>query len=76
LSEQYAHDAGLKKKQRQKGGSKRKKNWVDKLTKKKKKNSNKKKKSKPAQHEECESHVPKSQEYESIRSFTQVLMVC
>ena len=58
------------------------KSWVDKLTKKKKKNSNnkknsnKKKKSKPAQHEECESPVPESQEYESIRSFTQVLMVC
>ena len=76
LPEQYAHAAGLKKKERQKGGSKRNKNWVDKLTKKKKKNSNKKKKSKPAQHEECESPVPKSQEYESIRSFTQVLMVC
>ena len=58
LPEQYAHAAGLKKKERQKGGSKRKKNWVDKLTKKKKKNSNKKKKSKPAQHEECESLVP------------------
>ena len=76
LPGQYAHAAGLKKKERQKGGSKRMKNWVDKLTKKKKKNSNKKKKSKPAQHEECESPVPESQEYESIRSFTQVLMVC
>jgi len=76
LPGQYAHAAGLKKKERQKGGSKRNKNWVDKLTKKKKKNSNKKKKSKPAQHEECESPVPESQEYESIRSFTQVLMVC
>ena len=39
LPGQYAHAAGLKKKERQKGGSKRMKNWVEKLTKKKKKKS-------------------------------------
>ena len=52
------------------------KNWVENLPRKRRKSQNKKKKSKPAQYEECESPVPESQEYESIRSFTQVLMVC
>ena len=44
LPEQYAHVVGLKKKEKQKGGSKRKKSWIDKLTKKRRKNQTRKKK--------------------------------
>jgi len=76
LPEQYAHVVGLKKKEKQKGGSKRKKSWIDKLTKKKKKKSNKKEKSKQVQHEECGSPIPQSQAYESIHSFNEVLTAC
>ena len=76
LPEQYAHAAGLKKKESKRVDQKERKIGLINLPRKRRKNSNKKKKSKPAQHEECESPVPKSQEYESIRSFTQVLMVC
>jgi peptide subunit release factor RF-3 len=75
LPEQCANVAGLKKKERQKGGSKRKKTWVEKLQKKKKK-GNRKKISKPIQHEESGNLMPESQAYESISSFNQVLMVC
>ncbi|CAD6218491.1 unnamed protein product [Miscanthus lutarioriparius] len=74
LPEQYTQVAGLKKKEKQKGGSKRKKSWTENFQKKKKNKGNKKNTSKPMQQEDG-SHVPESQAYESISSFTQILMV-
>jgi len=75
LPEQYTQVAALKKKEKSKGGSKRKKSWTEKFQKKKKKKGNKNNISKPMQQEDG-SHVPESQAYESISSFTQILMVC
>jgi len=57
LPEQYTQVAGLKKKEKQKGGSKRKKSWTEKFQKKKKNKGNKKNTSKPMQQEDG-SHVP------------------
>ena len=56
-SEQYTQVAGLKKKEKQKGGSKRKKSWTEIFQKKKKNKGNKKNTSKPVQQEDG-SHVP------------------
>ena len=74
-SEQYTQVAGLKKKEKQKGGSKRKKSWIENFQKKKKNKGNKKNTNKSMQQDDG-SHVPESQAYESISSFTQILMVC
>jgi zinc finger SWIM domain-containing protein 3 len=63
LPDQYTHVAGLKKKEKPKGGSKRKKSWTEKFQKKKKNKGNKKNTSKPVQQEDG-SHVPEPQAYE------------
>jgi len=79
---------GLKKKEKQTGGSKRKKSWVEKFQKKKKNKANKKKTSNSKHCEESGSLVPNSkavdtnikasledQEYESLSRFNQLIMV-
>ena len=46
------------------------------LLRKRRKNQTRKKKSEHVRHEECGSHIPQLQAYESIHSFNEVLMVC
>ncbi|KAL6661150.1 hypothetical protein ACP70R_000534 [Stipagrostis hirtigluma subsp. patula] len=89
LPTQFSHVAGLKKKQRQKGGSKRKKSWVDKLQKATKNKGAKKnkvtthmqqeenasQKIEPQAHERnMEPNAENCLEYESLGSYTQLLM--
>ena len=90
LSKQFANVVGLKKKEKPNGGSKRKQSWVEKFQKKKKNNTNKKKTKKATQHEESGNVVQefqayeenidvtleRSQQYESLSSFSKLLMVC
>lgn len=61
LPAEFAHVTGLKKKEKQIGGSKRKKSWVEKFQKKKKNKANKKKTSNSKHCEESGSLVPNSQ---------------
>jgi hypothetical protein len=90
LPEQFANVAGLKKKEKPNGGSKRKKSWVEKFQKKKKNNANKKKTKKATHHEESGNVVQefqayeenidvtleKSQQYESLSCFSELIKVC
>ena len=90
LPEQFANVAGLKKKEKPNCGSKRKKSWVEKFQKKKKNKANKKTTKKAAQHEESANPVQefqayeenidatleKSQQYESLSSFSELIKVC
>jgi len=68
LPEQYAHAAGLKKKESKRVDQKEWKIGFKNLPRKRRKSQNKKKKSKPAQYE-CESCVPESQEYTDSSPF-------
>jgi len=89
LPKQFANVAGLKKKEKPNDGSKRKKSWVENFQ-KKKNNANKKKTKKATQHEESGDLVQefqayeenidvtleKSQQYESLSSFSELIKVC
>jgi hypothetical protein len=90
LPDQFANVVGLKKKEKPNGGSKRKKSWVEKFQKKKKTKANKKTTKKATQHEESGNPVQefqayeeninvnlgKSQQYESLNSFSELIKVC
>jgi hypothetical protein len=87
LPEQFANVVGLKKKEKPNGGSKRNKSWVEKFQKKKKTKANKKTIKKATQHEESgntvqeayeeiiDINLEKSQQYESLSSFSELIKV-
>ena len=72
LPDQYTHVAGLKKKEKPKGGSKRKKSWTEKTQNKKKKQREQEEYTQTYATRRCKScsTVPEPQAYESISSFT------